>query len=135
MYMNTLRSILLVDDDKDDQYFFYKALEEVDSSVDLYAAGDGNEAFEKLRFLRPDLILLDLVMPGMNGVTFLKTIKQQKALSNIPVVVYTTDLSIFREKELLSLGAEKIIYKPEQFTNTVNIIQDLLKMPQMLQSA
>ncbi len=133
--MNTLKSILLVDDDKDDQYFFYKALEEVDSSVDLHAADNGSEALEKLCFLRPDLILLDLVMPVMNGVTFLKAIKQKKELAHIPIVVYTTDLSIFREKELMALGAEKVIYKPQDFESTLKIIEGLLNMREMRQSA
>jgi CheY-like chemotaxis protein len=133
--MTQIKTILLIDDDKDDQYFFYRALEEVDTTVQLFGAGDGNEAFEKLRFVRPDIILLDLVMPGMNGVSFLKKIKEDKKLRDIPVVVYTTDLSIFKEKEVLALGAEKVILKPLDFEGTVNIIKTLGRLVHLPQSA
>jgi CheY-like chemotaxis protein len=133
--MRNIKSILLVDDDRDDQYFFYKALEEADASVELTAASDGADAFEKLKTFQPDIILLDLVMPVMNGVTFLNLIKSQNKLKHIPVFVYTTDLSIFREKEVLALGAEDILIKPTDFTATVAIIRDLLQRNDLRQSA
>src|SRR5690349_6135015 len=93
-YMNsTIKSILLVDDDQDDKYFFSTALQEVDAEVSLVTAGDGLEALEKLKSSRPDVILLDLVMPRMNGLRFLKEIKRLPSLSAIPVIIYTADLS------------------------------------------
>jgi CheY-like chemotaxis protein len=124
--MRNIKSILLVDDDKDDQYFFYTALEEVDPAMHLIAAADGMEAFDKLNFSQPDLILLDLVMPRMNGITFLSKIKKNRVLHDIPVIVYTTDLSIFKEKELLNSGAEEIIIKPSDYSGTVETIRNLL---------
>ncbi|HYC29530.1 MAG TPA: response regulator [Chitinophagaceae bacterium] len=133
--MREINTILLVDDDKDDQYFFYKALEEADPSVTLLAAGNGADALEKLKFARPDIILLDLVMPVMNGVAFLRKVKADKQLRDIPVIVYTSDLSIFKEKEVLALGAEKIIYKPLDFEGTVRIIRNLAAFFHLKQSA
>src|SRR3954471_23757949 len=102
---SSINSILLIDDDQDDKFFFHTALQEVNENVQLYTAENGVDALDKLKFVKPDLILLDLVMPRMNGVVFLKMLKRNKYLSDIPVVIYTTDLSIFQENELYSLGA------------------------------
>ena len=126
MMNSQINSILLIDDDQDDKYFFATALEEVDPNVSLSTAAEGQEALDKLRYMKPDLILLDLVMPGMNGVGFLKAIKKNKDLSGIPVIVYTTDLSIFEEEEVLSLGAVQVYIKPLDFESTLETIHHLL---------
>jgi CheY-like chemotaxis protein len=130
-----IQHILLVDDDQDDRYFFATALEEVDPSVRLSTAAEGGEAYEKLSRIKPDLILLDLVMPGINGVTFLKLVKRDPALAGIPVVVYTSDLSIFEEQDVTALGAAKVIIKANDFGGTVEHIAGLLNISQLKQSA
>lgn len=124
----SIKSILLVDDDQDDKFFFAKALEEVESNTSLTTAADGAEALEKLKFTDPDIILLDLNMPGMNGVAFLKKIKNEKKLREIPVIIYTDGLSIFDESEALKLGAYTIILKPIDFKEAIKIITEILKM-------
>ncbi len=128
MCYSTIKSILLVDDDQDDIYFFSKALSNFDVKVDLMTAGDGIEAFEKLETVMPDVILLDLNMPRMNGVTFLRNIKKTKHLKDIPVIIYTTYVSVFDENELLKLGAYDVFIKPDEFNKTVQTISSILKM-------
>ena len=132
---NQIQSILLVDDDQDDKYFFTTALEEVDPGVKLSTAADGFEALEKLKTSKPDLILLDLVMPRMNGLRCMKELKRLKYLADIPVVIYTADLSFFERQELLRLGAEKVVLKPVDFDSTVKTIRDLLALEVYLKSA
>jgi CheY-like chemotaxis protein len=124
--MTAINSILLIDDDQDDKYFFSMALEDVDPEVQLYTASDGNDALEKLKFITPDVILLDLIMPGMNGATFLKTIKKNPLLAHIPVIIYTTSLSIFDENEVLKLGAFNIYIKPVNLPDTIATIGEIL---------
>jgi CheY-like chemotaxis protein len=125
--MTHIKSILLVDDDKDDQYFFYTALEEAAPGVELMAAGNGMEALEKLKFVKPDLILLDMVMPVMNGVDFLRQFRNDRASAEIPVIVYTGDLSIFQKQEVLKLGAYDVIIKAQDFPSTVEKIKQILQ--------
>lgn len=132
---NQIQHILLVDDDQDDRYFFATALEEVDPTVRLTTAAEGGDAFEKLSRTRPDLILLDLVMPGINGVTFLRLLKRDQRLASIPVVVYTSDLSIFEEQDVLALGATRVILKANDFGGTVENIAGLLDISPLKQSA
>lgn len=121
-----IKSLLLIDDDKDDQFFFTTALKFVSEEVELYTACNGVEALEKLSSVRPDLILLDLVMPRMNGLIFLTMIKRNRNLAHIPVIVYTSDLSIFNESELLHAGAERIIPKCATLQETATKIYDIL---------
>lgn len=133
--MNTIKSILLVDDDQDDQFFFASALNQVTENVELFAACNGVDALDKLRFRQPDLILLDLVMPRMNGIIFLKMIKRNRNLAHIPVFIYTSDLSIFQEKELMDAGAERIIIKPMTLEKTIELIPGILDRDHILKSA
>jgi CheY-like chemotaxis protein len=124
----SIKSILLVDDDQDDKYFFAKALGEAGPDVALTTAIDGANALEKLQFMNPDVILLDLNMPGMNGVTFLKTIKKDKLLRDIPIIIYTDGLSVFDENEALKLGAYCVMIKAIDFKGTVTAISEILRM-------
>ena len=124
----TIKSILLVDDDRDDIYFFSKALEASEVDAQLITAGDGLEALDRLEIYTPDVILLDLNMPKMNGSTFLKTVKKMRHLKHIPVIIYTAEVSVFEKEELTKLGAYAIFKKPENFTKTVETIQELLRM-------
>ena len=123
-----IKSILIVDDDRDDIYFFSKALEEFKRNIELVTAGNGLEAFEKLLNFTPDVILLDLNMPVMNGVAFLKSIKRIKHLKEIPVIIYTCELSIFDKEELKKLGAYAVYKKPDDFDRTIKTIAEILRM-------
>lgn len=134
--MNTpIQSILLVDDDLDDKYFFSMALEEIHPEIKLQTASDGAEAFERLNQAEPDIILLDLIMPGMSGVTFLKKIKQHPLFKNIPVIVYTSSLSIFEEPELKKLGAKDVFMKAPDFGGTLTTISEILDVHPLRKSA
>jgi len=90
-------SILVVDDDKVDAMSIKAALEENKISNPIYVARDGVEAFEMLRGASgttkipyPLLILLDLNMPRMNGIEFLKELRQDPKLHTTVVFVLTT---------------------------------------------
>jgi CheY-like chemotaxis protein len=125
--MKNIESILLIDDDQDDQYFFHKALQATGNDIELFTANNGREALDKLRFIKPGLILLDMVMPVMSGIPFLKTIKGDPVLNYIPVIIYTTSLSVFKKSEVLKLGAEEVYFKPESFEETVCVLDEILQ--------
>jgi DNA-binding response OmpR family regulator len=121
-----IKSILLVDDDLDDQKFFDEALKLVDKSVTLYTAKDGVDAIEQLMVKTPDVILLDLNMPRMNGVEFLQELKASNRFRSIPVIIYSSFLSTCDKVEVMSLGAKQFVRKPIAFGETVNTIKQLL---------
>lgn len=114
--MAKLRSVLLVDDDADDQELFAEALATVDSNASVYQAQDGYAALDFLREQHPpvpDLIFLDLNMPRKNGIEFLSEMKQQASYYGIPVIVYSTS-SDFKTKAK-ELGAAHYMVKQNSF--------------------
>ncbi|MEI6414679.1 MAG: response regulator [Pseudomonadota bacterium] len=137
MTQQTLSSfvILLVEDEPADAYLMRMALKENRILTDFHHVVDGVEALEFLhrqgeRYQdapRPDLILLDLNMPRMNGREFLVEIKKHDSFSAIPVVVLTTSEV---ERDVVSsyrLGAAGYIVKPvdiEQLTAIVKKLED-----------
>ncbi|HEX9794834.1 MAG TPA: response regulator [Planctomycetota bacterium] len=100
MSNDPLRVILLVEDDPGDQELFRAAIEDLGRPVTLVVASDGEEALEFLvrrgRFAAkgdhpmPDLVVLDLNMPRVEGRVFLRRIRAHDALKCLPVVVMTT---------------------------------------------
>lgn len=123
--------ILLVEDSQVDAHLTRAALEENRFAVSMHHVTDGIEALDYLRQqgqnftdgLRPDLILLDLNMPRMNGREFLTAMKADPNLSDIPVVILTT--SDVEQDVIASykLGAAGYVTKPvdlEQFIHAIN---------------
>lgn len=113
--MKNIKSILLVEDDKDDQYFFIKALSEMDDVSLFSVANNGQEALDLLRAAEtlPALIFMDINMPVMNGVECLSEMVVDPRIRDIPVVILTT--STEQREHVLKLGASAFIKKP--YTN------------------
>ena len=87
------------------------------SEYTVLTAKSGEEAIEKAREYRPDLILLDIIMPGMDGYETLVEIKKCETIKNTPVIIITGLNSIEDEEKGLSLNAVDYITKP--FSNIV----------------
>lgn len=100
--------ILVVDDDPGIQEFLQLALEA--EGYEVVIAEDGKDALEKLADVTPDLILLDLMMPRVDGYTFARAIQQQEQRPAIPFVVFTADAQA-KEKAAL-LAADAYLVKP-----------------------
>lgn len=116
-------SVLLVDDDPADVLLTRKNLQRVNAGVRLQVAGDGAAAVEMLdEGLRPDLILLDLHMPRMDGKTFLKTVKADTRWQHIPVIVLSTSESEHDVYESYDLQANSYLTKPVTVENFTEII-------------
>lgn len=118
--------ILLVDDSASDRALVEAAFEESRLLNELVTAEDGEEAFEVLASgPRPQLILLDLNMPGMNGHEFLAEIKRRPGLSTIPVVVLTSSVAeddVARSYENHCAG---YIRKPVDLEGLVEVVSGL----------
>jgi len=97
----------------EDESLILKALSEgfQRRGFDVIKAEDGEEGIEKIAKEKPDLILLDLILPKMSGQEVLQDMKKKKQLDKIPVVVLTnvSDGSVL--KECMSLGAKEYIIK------------------------
>lgn len=102
------KKILVVDDDPINRKLIVKILSK--KGFDAVEAGNGVEAFSILEKESFDIVLLDIVMPVMDGIEFLKEIKLKPEYLNLPIIILTTDDT--KKVEALNLGANDIIIKP-----------------------
>jgi len=123
-----IATLLLVDDDPDDQEFFKLALQSIREEITFAAAGNGQEAFDLLctQTCMPDLIFLDMNMPLMNGLTFLKKIKATTDLKHIPVIIYTTSDEKQEMNLAKTLGAADFVTKPTRFNDLCQLLREKL---------
>ncbi len=129
-------TVLLVDDDIDDRIIFTEVIEDISIPVKLEYAKDGIEAIEKLTSFThlPEYVFLDLNMPKMGGKECLQTIKQNKDLANLRVIIYTTSQHSQDIKDVLDLGAFCFITKPSSIHELRYIFSKLLvALPEDLQ--
>jgi CheY-like chemotaxis protein len=124
-------NILLVEDDQVDVMNVRRAFEKNRIANPLYVAGDG---IEGLRLLRSGeipkerrIILLDLNMPRMNGIEFLREVRADPALQYTPVVVLTTSNDEKDKIEAYNLNVAGYLLKPVTFINFVEVMAALNK--------
>ena len=97
----------------DDSALILKMLDKVlGKKYELYAFSDGNRAFEFLRKKTPDLIILDIHMPGINGFDMIWKIKQMDNLTNVPVIFLTSNSDKEHVLKAMAAGAKDYALKP-----------------------
>jgi CheY-like chemotaxis protein len=126
-------SILLVEDDDVDAENVIRAFKKNRITNPLHITVNGEDALAFLRnqgkyenkksFPRPGIILLDLNMPVMNGIEFLKIAKADKHLKNIPIVVLTTSREENDRVESFNLSVAGYIIKPVDFNKFVEVVK------------
>ncbi len=112
--METTRTLILVIDDNDDEVFITRTvLSRIDPGIRIAAASSAEKGLEFLRRSEalPSLILLDLKMPGMGGIDFLRHIRADNRLNNLPVIVVTNSTLAADERESLEAGANGFLRK------------------------
>jgi len=102
--------ILIVDDSRNIRKLLSVVLK--NGKYAIIESGDGNEALEKARKEKPDLILLDVIIPGKDGIRVCREIKADRRTKDIPVIVITSDTSHETRQKAISEGAAAYITKP-----------------------
>ncbi|MFP4528290.1 MAG: response regulator [Candidatus Kapaibacterium sp.] len=119
--------IVLIEDSQGDIMLIKEALAESGVGYQMQAITDGESAMEYLRRLdgrqHPDLIILDLNLPRINGQEILKFIKSSEQICNIPVIVLTTSSDIRDIDESYRLHANCFISKPVNYEKFIDIIR------------
>ncbi|MGA2071229.1 MAG: response regulator [Sedimentisphaerales bacterium] len=126
--MKNLRPILLAEDDSVDAMTVKRAFNELKVNNELVRVTNGEEALEYLKThpdKKPCLVLLDLNMPRMNGIEFLKVAKADEELKQIPVVVLTTSRDDRDKVESFKLSVAGYIVKPVDYKKFVEAIKVL----------
>jgi len=126
--------ILLVDDDPDDVFVIRKAINSAlqgGPGAEISVAHDGEQAIDQLRKhaaqnCLPDLILLDLNVPTMDGHTFLRTFREERWSRNPRVVVFTTSFDVSIHNKALSEGADEAWAKPPTLPELQSVLKKIL---------
>ncbi len=119
-----MAKILIVEDEKLLCDAYRKFLEKKDFKVDI--SYDGEEALNFLEENQPDLILLDINMPNIDGAEFLEHTRKNKKLKNIPVILITGIVQTEKIGRCLDLGAVGYIEKAKSPADVINKIDSLL---------
>ena len=104
------RPVVLVADDEPDMRRFLKS--ELEDEYDLVEAMNGLEALEKAEDFRPDIILLDMMMPEMDGLDVCRELRKREATMKIPVILLTARADEETKFEALEMGANDFLAKP-----------------------
>ena len=91
------KQVLLVDDDQNAVKFLSVVLDE--HGYDPVAAGDGHEGLQKLKQSKPDLIILDVMMPKKSGLTLFRQLKKDERFKDVPILMLTGVASILNAME------------------------------------
>jgi CheY-like chemotaxis protein len=127
--------VLVADDDDDDCFLVERAFQEIGFAHDLRFVGDGRELLDYLcnkgdfadpgKHSRPNLILLDLNMPRIDGREALTKIKSDPQLENIPILILSTSREV-RDIELSKkAGASSFLCKPDVFEDLTEMLEKL----------
>ncbi|MFC1563277.1 response regulator [candidate division KSB1 bacterium] len=118
-------SILVVDDEKDIQNFIKFKLSKLGYNV--FTADNGYDAIEKVKKFHPDLVLMDIRMPIMNGLKACEHIKNDPKLKNIPVVMVTAIGDLQSKIQAYQIGADDFIIKPIDIIVLVARVKSILE--------
>jgi two-component system, OmpR family, response regulator len=126
MPQTELKTVLYVDDEADIRQIVQIALE-LNGAIKVVAADSGEQALELARHHKPDLVLLDVMMPGIDGPTTLKKMRADAALARIPVVFITAKALPHEVAGFRELGSVGVIAKPFDPMALENQVQSIWK--------
>jgi CheY-like chemotaxis protein len=122
------RSVLLVDDEDDIREVAQVSLETV-ADWQVHTAASGQEALEAAASHQPDVILLDVMMPDMDGTAVFGELQQQDATSEIPVILLTAKTQSVDRERFVGLGVAGVLSKPFDPMGLANDVADILGWP------
>lgn len=117
--------ILVVEDDELLSHMYQRMFEHEGFKVSL--ALDGESGLAQARHAHPDIILLDVLMPHLDGLSTLKQLKADPVVANIPVIVITSLTDAATAKTAMELGAAKYVQKSDQRpSQVVELVREVM---------
>lgn len=119
------KKILLADDEPNLVVTIKDRLEVL--GYEVIVASNGKETLEKVNGELPDLVLLDLLMPEMNGYEVCRKLKSSPKTKEIPVIIFTASGQRDLEEKCMSVGATELLRKPFEPSELTKLVDKLLK--------
>ena len=117
--------IMVVEDNDDNRQLVLKVLDR--RGYEAIGVVDGNEALERLNTINPDLILMDINLPDMDGYEVTRRIRQQEKFSTLPIVALTAHAMVGDKDKSLAAGCDAYITKPIDVRSFPETIAAILK--------
>ena len=105
-----MRSVLVIEDNLEIRENTAELLEL--SGYNVHTAHNGQEGFEEVQNYHPDVIICDIMMPGTDGLGFLKLIKNETNTSKIPLIFFSADSAPTSVRKSIELGSDEYLRKP-----------------------
>ena len=128
--------ILMAEDDEDDRFLLENAANELTFPIEVSFVKDGEQLLDYLSHIKedtrssptnpPDLILLDINLPGKNGLEALESIKTNESLRSIPVVIWSTSSQKNHILKAGELGAVDYVIKPDTFEGLIEALKRVI---------
>ena len=119
-----MRTVLLADDEPSLRTLVHATLE--DPEYRILEAEDGISALEVARRERPDLLVLDWMMPGLSGIEVVKTLRQDPTTARIPIVMLTAKGQAIDRDQAIALGVSAYLIKPFSPLELLKKVQEIL---------
>ena len=120
--------ILYIEDNKTNIRLVERSLKFM--GYDLIIAEDGGEGLIKANQELPDIVLLDIDLPTIDGITVLRSLKSNFATKDIPVIMYSTQMDIQTQEICKEYGADVFLHKPASTANLLSVVLMLTPQPQ-----
>jgi two-component system cell cycle response regulator DivK len=121
------RTILLIEDNEQNRYLATFLLEK--HGHEVFAAADGPRGIEMARARRPDLILLDIQLPAMDGYAVARAIRQNDSLRDVPIVAVTSYAMVGDREKALAAGCNGYVEKPIDPSTFVDQVTGFMPSP------
>lgn len=119
------KRILVVEDNMLVQEVYASALQQLD--CDIVTADDGHEALELAEEERPDLIIMDIMLPGVSGLDLVQQMKADPELKDVPIIVVTTMANAGDQEKIRAAGADAYLPKPIQIDEFIDAVRRTLE--------
>ncbi|MFL5738761.1 MAG: response regulator [Flavisolibacter sp.] len=123
-----IRTVFIADDDTDDLMLLQDAIASIDQSIKLQQVDNGNDLLSLLGHFQPDLLFLDLDMPGKNGLQCLVEIRKNPLYHFLPIIVYSSTTRPANIETAYDMGADLFFIKPAIFNDLVSSVRSLFTL-------
>lgn len=127
--------LVYIDDEQDLREIVRQTLEDNGYEGALATCGSGQELLSRLRVLQPELIILDVMMPDMNGVDLIEKLKLTEEGADVPVIFVTGKTRLEMLENYKNLGVIGVIHKPFDFETLQDQIRDMWQAYQGLKNS
>jgi CheY-like chemotaxis protein len=123
--MREKKTILIVDDNEDIITTYRVVLDRMGYGV--VVVKDGSEVLDVIEKVKPDLVLLDVLLPGLSGTEVCRSIKETAKTRDIPVVAITASVSADTRKRMKEVGADEFLLKPIDVSDLNRVIKQFVQ--------